>query len=1071
MDSVSITENCNDQDLLKKTCFDENDCDYNLSILFDENFQTINFDTNNEYARSTLVDHSISDYDLSTLFDESLETNQFYTDITIENNVHANNVENDVHDSNFSSMRAHSMMNLGLKKKGFKMGHLNVQGIPNKMEQVDLLLNSSENDIQLLGLSESKLNANHTSDFFKIRNYQLFRKDRIVSADRPEQGGGIIVYVKDEIKCERRYDLESVDIECVWLEIFQQKSKSFLVGIMYRHPNETVRWNELFDDQFDKILECEKEVYLLGDFNRDLLQENIRKPWLEYMESFGLKQIIESPTRITNFSETLIDHIYCNTLCNILSIDVPILGLSDHFPIFITRKINSFSVHKKSHFSISYRSFKNFNETEFISDLAATPWDVIKLFDDTNDTVETWSSLFLDIVNKHLPLKQHRVTHKQQPKWLTGDIIDAIKTRDRYKAINNNEQYKIWRNKVCSMIKQSKKLQYSEILNENNNNPASVWKLFKEIGASKHRDNSNISSLKIQDNIIEHPQAIVDEFNKFFVTVASKIKQPIVNSNFDKLKQFCDEKNPENNYFSIPHISQEKVEKYLKNIDISKATGSDNIGPRLLKLAAPFISDSLKHICNHSINNSTFPDKWKEGKVRPLHKSGSKDDTNNYRPISILPVISKLLEKHVHDSLMAFLTSHKLLHSTQSGFRPNHSCETALLLMINKFLEAINNSQIIGMVMVDFRKAFDLVDHILLLKKLRHYKLSAEAVNWFSSYLLNRKQKVVINNTESATENIVCGVPQGSILGPLLFLLFINDLPLYTNNVSTDLYADDTTLFQIGESQVSIERSLQLALLNLSEWCKLNGMLLNTAKTKVMIITTVQKRLHLNNNYLHLTYNDDTLKTVETEKVLGVHIDNNLTWSVHIDSIAKKISSNLWLLSKLKEYLSTEHRVQFYKTYIQPHIDYCSSIWGGTSQHNLNRIYRLQKRAVKIILNYEYDDIAVSMDTLKVLNVYERIFLRKAKFMFKISKSITPSYINQMFSLRSMNETLQSLRSTSNLNFLTPRPQKEIFKQSLIYSGPVIWNNLPDYLKNIETTDSFHKQCIRWMKSNLSINL
>ena len=351
------------------------------------------------------------------------------------------------------------------------------------------------------------------------------------------------------------------------------------------------------------------------------------------------------------------------------------------------------------------------------------------------------------------------------------------------------------------------------------------------------------------------------------------------------------------------------------------------------------------------------------------------------------------------------------------------------------------------------------------------HKLSAEAVNWFSSYLLNRKQKVVINNTESATENIVCGVPQGSILGPLLFLLFINDLPLYTNNVSTDLYADDTTLVQIGESQVSIEQSLQLALLNLSEWCKLNGMLLNTAKTKVMIITTVQKCLHLNNKYLHLTYNDDTLKIVETEKVLGLHIDNNLTWSVHIYSIAKKISSNLWLLSKLKEYLSTEHRVQFYKTYIQPHIDYCSSVWGGTSQHNLNRIYRLQKRAVKIILNYEYDDIAVSMDTLKVLNVYERIFLRKAKFMFKISKSITPSYINHMFSLRSMNDTLQSLRSTSTLNFSTPRPQKEIFKQSLIYSGPVIWNNLPDYLKNIETTDSFHKQCIRWMKSNLSINL
>ena len=208
-------------------------------------------------------------------------------------------------------------------------------------------------------------------------------------------------------------------------------------------PNETVCWNELYDDQFDKILICEKEIYLIGDFNLDLLQESIRKSWLEYMESFGLKQVIEFPTRVTNYSKTLIDHIYCNTQCNFLSVDVPILGLSDHFPIFVSRKINSFSIHKKSHYSISYRFFRNFSEAEFISDLDATPWDIVKMFDDTNDIVETWSSLFFDIVNKHLPLKQHRVKYKQQPKWLIGEIIDAIKTRDRYKAINNNKQYKI----------------------------------------------------------------------------------------------------------------------------------------------------------------------------------------------------------------------------------------------------------------------------------------------------------------------------------------------------------------------------------------------------------------------------------------------------------------------------------------------------------------------------------------------------------------------------------------------------------------------------------------------------
>ena len=179
--------------------------------------------------------------------------------------------------------------------------------------------------------------------------------------------------------------------------------------------------------------------------------------------------------------------------------------------------------------------------------------------------------------------------------------------------------------------------------------------------------------------------------------------------------------------------------------------------------------------------------------MTPLHKNGPKEDTNNYRLISVLPVVSKLLGKHVHDSLMAYLSSNSLLHSTQSCFRPNHSCETSQ--MINKWLGAINNSEMIGMVKIDFRKAFDLVDHILLLKKLKYYKISEKTISWFSSYLLRRKQKVFVNNTLSEAENIVCGVPQGSILGPLLFLIFINDLPLNIDNVLTDLYADDTALY------------------------------------------------------------------------------------------------------------------------------------------------------------------------------------------------------------------------------------------------------------------------------------
>ena len=969
-----------------------------------------------------------------------------------------------VHAYDNSSMTAQPL-NLNLTAKGFKIGHLNIQGLQNKFDQVQLMLNNSNNDIHIFGLSETKLKDFHPDSSFKIENYQLFRKDRIITRERREQGGGIIVYVRNGVKVERRLDLERNEIECVWLEVFPKNSKSFLVGNLYRHPNEGVQWNEHFEDFMETVLGKQKEIYLLGDFNRDLMNENTKKAWLEYMEPFGLNQKVNYATRKTAHSQTLIDHIYCNVESNISSINVPEIGLSDHFPIFLTRKTNC-TLPKFLHQTISYRSFKSFNEQDFINDLQSAPWDIIKIFDDTNDTLDSWSSMFIEIVDKHLPLKTLRVKRKQQPKWLTPEIIEAIKTRDRYQSLNEDILYRSWRNKVVNLKKKSKKSQYSAIINENNNNPSSIWKLFKEIGINKQKSNTSISKVKINGQECEDHNKMANAFNKFFVSIASNLKEPIENSNFEKLNTFCKNRVPDGTFFTIPQISVETVEKFLKHIDVSKATGCDNIGPRLLKIAAPYIAESVTYICNQSIKMSEFPEKWKEAKVTPLHKGGTKDDLNNYRPISILPTMSKLLEKHIHDSLMTFLVKLNLLHKNQSGFRPNHSCETALIGMVSKWLESINIGSLIGTVMIDFKKAFDLVDHSVLLKKLKHYKLSHQALSWFASYLSKRKQKVSLNNIISDDEMITDGVPQGSILGPLLFLMFINDLPLYTDSATTDFYADDTTLYVVGESLETIERNLQVALDCLAKWCKCNGMLINTAKTKVMLITTHQKRTSLINGQLSLHLNNDELNMITNDKVLGIIIDNNLTWSQHVDKVCKKITTNLWRLSRIKEYLTIPQRVQFYKTYIQPHIDYCNTVWGGTSQVNLNRIFRLQKRACKIILDYNVENVLVNMDELKILTVYDRLYLRKAKFMQKVSQGICPPYISELFHERMPNGNIPTLRSSTEHSFITPRPYKEIFKQSITYSGPIIWNSLPSGLKYLDNTDKFHSSFIKWMKNS-----
>ena len=1007
-------------------------------------------------SMQTPAEHERSDSYLSTDSDQS--SSVYSTHVSEDTQSRSANILLDVTTLNESN--SFQLLDLGLKCKGFRMGHLNIQGVSNKIDQVRPLLQSDKNSIHVLGLSETKLNAMHPESAFHVNGFQKpFRRDREINS-----GGGLLVYVKDGTCANRRTDLECENLECIWLEIKPVKSKPFLLGNIYRPPNSNIQWNGIFEDCMENVLKEEKEVYLMGDINRDLLNNNINKAWTDYMEPFGLTQLVSEATRVTNDTKTLIDHIYSNCPENVNSLNVPKIGLSDHFPIFFTRKMH---VHppKTNHHTISYRSFRNFDEAKFVEDIQSIPWDTIKLFDDTDDILEAWLDLFLQVVDKHVPLKQHRVKHKNQPQWMSPEILDAMKCRDRYKSLGNEENYKVWRNKVIKLIQSAKKEQYQTFIENNKGNPSSIYKIFQEFGAGKGpQKQSNIGPIKNGDTPIENPTEIANEFNDFFVNIATKLKEHVPSTNHDKLKDFCQSKLPPDTKFTIPPIQREKVLRFLSTMDISKATGADMIGPRLLKFAAPYIVDEVTYICNHSINNSVFPNKWKEAKVTPLYKNGSPEEVNNYRPISILPVMSKVLEKHVHDSLSEFLHEFDLLHKTQSGFRPQHSCETALVNMIDSWLDAIDKGKMIGVVLVDFKKAFDLVDHNILLDKLSLYSIKGEALSWFNTYLTQRKQQVSVNNCKSDFKHVSYGVPQGSILGPLLFLLFINDLPLYTNNVYTDLYADDTTVYDIQDSVEEIETNLQSTLNNLHAWCRDNGMILNSSKTKVLLVTTTQKRQRLQNENLDLKFNNESLTMITNDKILGVYVDNNLTWSEHIKHLSRKITSSIWLLSKMKKFLSQGHRVQFYKSYIQPHIDFCNIIWGSSSETNKLKIFKLQKRACRVILDYNVEDIHEAMKSLKIMSVYDRLYLRKAKFMFKVAKNMTPTYITENFTPRNnaMNTTVL-LRSSTAGCFVPPKPRTEYFKQSLRYSGCLVWNSLPQEVKDAQTQETFHSRCLKWL--------
>ncbi|MCG8112744.1 MAG: reverse transcriptase domain-containing protein [Candidatus Thiodiazotropha taylori] len=967
--------------------------------------------------------------------------------------------------------RSHEKENgnvLNLSSKGINIGHLNIQGICGenltKFSELKVLLTLPENNnLHIFGLSETKLKEHKTTEVFKINGFQTpFRKDNYSNG-----GGGILVYVKNGISVRRREDLETNNVPCLWLEIRPASSKSFLVGNMYRPPDSRVEFNDRFEDFIDNIINEEKEYILLGDFNKNLLDAEIDRDWGNFTTSLGLTQLVTEPTRVTNESQTLIDHIYTNTEENIQRVNVERLCLSDHYAIFCNRKSQS-NLGKNTHQTITYRSFKNFEEYLFINDLVSVPWEIIEAFDKIDDIVSVWSTLLFEVLNRHAPIKCHRIKRKYQPDWLTPEIMDLMTERNKCKINGNMGAYKCLRNKVSKLIELSKKNTYQSKIEEGKSDPKSIWKIFRELGANRKGNSceSNIN-IKLGEQTITNETELTKLFNEYFVNVAASLKEPLTLSDNEELDNFVRSKVPANTEFNIPLTNVTFVTEFLSNLNITKSSGLDNIGPRILKLSANVLAPSLVFIVNKSLISGEFPCTWKEAKVKPLFKAGAKDDINNYRPISILPTVSKLIEKWVESCFSKYLNKFNLLHQSQSGFRTKHSTESAMVRMIDAWLKAINDGKITGCVLVDFRKAFDLVDHKILLNKLECYKCKNICLSWFESYLTNRTQRVYLNNNLSDPASVTCGVPQGSILGPLLFLIFINDLPLSLKGTAVvDLYADDTTFYDFQNDVTRLEANLQHALDLLRVWCIQNGMVLNTDKTKVMLITSRQKRLMLQNPVLSLMYNGITIRMTTGDKILGVHVDENLIWNNHFQHVSKKLSSYLWLLSKIRSYLSVEHRLLYYNAYVKPHLEYCCIVWSNTSSANINKISKLQKRACKLILSHDYVDIQEALKRLDILSFDQIIFLSKAKLMFKVYNNLTPEYIHELFQMRDLDidNTTSNLRSVAHKNYLLPHPRCNLYKGSFSYSGAVVWNSLPTSIKLAPTLNAFVRRCTEWLK-------
>ena len=516
-------------------------------------------------------------------------------------------------------------------------------------------------------------------------------------------------------------------------------------------------------------------------------------------------------------------------------------------------------------------------------------------------------------------------------------------------------------------------------------------------------------------------------------------------------KEFLSETNEQ---FSFEIVTQSQVFMHLTKLCKSKATGLDSISARLLRETPDLIADSLCQIFNKSVVTGIFPDEWKNSRITPVFKNaGKRTDPSNYRPISIIPVVAKVFERIIYDQLYKYLAVNNLLSSHQSGFRSFHSTVTALLEATDSWSLNIDRGFVNAVVFLDLKKAFDTVDHNILLSKLQFYGIKGTALEWFSSYLNNRTQTCQVNCYKSSERFLQCGVPQGTILGPLLFLLYINDLPNCLHYSQPRMYADDTSITFASNNVDEIDECINSDLEEIRLWLAANKLTLNLTKTEFLLIGSRQRLSNLPES-LAVRINQSCVEQVSTAKSLGVYIDQNLNWETHIRETSKKIASGISAIKRIRKFVPREILLTIYNSLIQPHFDYCSVVWGCCSKGLSQKLQKLQNRAARIITFSNYDsNVDELLRNLNWKKLDHQRAVNKAIMMYNTVNNQTPDYISSRFFPRNERLTYNLRNVDCKLSVLQPRTNYG--KRSFSYSGAVLWNGLPNEIKQSTSLNDF----------------
>ena len=728
-----------------------------------------------------------------------------------------------------------------------------------------------------------------------------------------------------------------------------------------------------------------------------------------------------------------------------------------------------FKFEKSKSKEVNYRDYKKFDQCLFKTDLKAA-------FSGGCDTYQEFETIFLSTLNLHAPFKKKIIRANHAP-YMTKSLRKAIMRRSQlltkyYKSkdITDHALYKKQRNYVSKMYKKEKKSFYNKLDVKNILDNKTFWKYMKPLLSEKTECKPKISLVNGTD-IITEDHKLAETFNTFFKEAVGKLN---IQENIDltdpvELHDFVDpvdiaiekykhhpsilkirEMVTTKNKFNFSEISLKDVEDEMMKLNIKKGTTFKNIPPKILKENSDICSPIIKELINDAFKKNKFPDELKVADVTPVFKKDDATNVKNYRPISVLPVNSKIFERIIHNQMSGFINDH--LSPILCGYRKKFNTQHALIVLLEKWRAILDKSGFAGAILMDLSKAFDCLNHDLMVAKLYAYGFSKESVTLIRNYLKNRWQRTKINTTFSTWYELIMGVPQGSVLGPLLFNIYLNDL--FWNNEETDVcnFADDTTLYACDMKLDTVLRKLEHDSLLAIEWFNANYMKLNADKCHLLVAG------HKYESVWAKIGNEKIWESNE-EKLLGINIDNKLNFVKHVANICKIANRKLTAIARCSNLLSFEKMKTLITTFVESQFAYCPLVWMFHNRTVNSKINRLHERALRLLYN---DDISTFDELLKSagsFTIHQRNIQSLVIEMFKVKNSTGPLLLNEIFIERVYNGP--ALRNVSH--FITPPINSVHFgEDSLKYFGSKVWNLIPCNIKKVENVNIFKTLIRNW---------